>query len=109
MTGAIFSDLITVPAGKVLVIENVTGMVYSTAGEIVPLGLYVLDLTNQYLPVKQSHLFAPTYQTNTNKTFYTHLTRFYIPAGQTLRVFWDGVAQPVVFSVNVSGYYVDVP
>ena len=104
-----FSDLVTVPAGKVLVVEAVSGNIVSTLGEVAPLTVYVMDYS---LPggqgVKQVHTLAPTFQTNNHKTFYTYQTRFYVPAGQTVYMFWLGDANPVSYMANVSGYFVDV-
>lgn len=97
------------PAGKVLVLENVSGNVVSTLGEIVPLTIYIMDQNDQNNPVKQVHVFAPSYQTTTHKTFYTHQTRIYVPAGQSVYLFWEGDVAPVYYSANVSGYFVDVP
>lgn len=105
-----FSDLVTVPAGKVLVVEAVSGNVSSTLGEVAPLTLYVMDYTQPGgQGIKQIHTLAPTYQTNNYKTFYTYQTRFYVPAGQTIYLFWLGDANPVSYIANVSGYFVDVP
>lgn len=104
-----FSDMVTVPAGKVLVVESVSGSVSSAFGEVAPITIYVLDYNNPGDSIKQVHVFAPTHQTANHKTFYTHQTRLYVPAGHTVYMFWLGDAAPVAYNANISGYFVDVP
>ena len=107
-SGTNFTNLVTVPAGKVLVIESVNGQVFSAPGDIAPLTLYVIDYNADPIDIKQVHILAPTFQSPESKTFYTHQTRIYVPAGQTVYAFWDGDGL-VSFSANISGYFVNVP
>ena len=108
-TSTNFTEMVTVPAGKVLVIESVSGRVISTFGEVASLTLYVLDNNDPGDSVKQVHVFAPSHQTTNHQTFFTHQTRLYVPAGQTVYMFWLGDAAPVAFNANISGYYINVP
>ena len=77
-TSTNFSNLVTVPAGKVLVIESVDGKVFSSPGDIAPITLYAIDYSVDPIVVKQVHVLAPTFQTANGKTFYTHQARFYV-------------------------------
>ena len=106
LTSTNFSDIVTVPAGKVLVIESVTGLV-TTTGNIGPL---VLSGFSDLTGTEMLQYIAPTFYNSADKTtYYTHLGRYYVPAGQTVRVFWGGAGSPTEFDANITGYFVDVP
>jgi hypothetical protein len=107
-SGANFSNLVTVPAGKVLVIESASGQVYSAPGDLAPLTLYVIDYNADPIQVKQIHVLAPSYPLTNGLTMYTHQTKIYVPAGQTVYTFWDGDGL-VSFSASISGHFIDVP
>ena len=107
-TATNFSDLVTVPAGKVLVIESVSGKVNSFPGDTAPLTLYVIDYNANPIDIKQVHVLAPTFHSAESTTYYTHQVRYYVPAGLTVYAFWDGDGL-VGFSANISGYFVNVP
>lgn len=102
-----FSDLVTVPVGKVLVIESVNGVVNATgfAGAIEVYGSGVNG-------VATSIIVAPTYHDNLDtRTYYTHSGRYYVPGGNTVHVSWFATGSGLLdsLSVNVSGYFVDEP
>ena len=97
--------VVQVPAGKVLVIESVTGLVRHENGYIGPLSMWVLDPDGTYLiqwisPSYNDPLFYATY--------YTQQGRFYITAGQRVELGWYGSGSPTEFHATVSGYFVNV-
>lgn len=104
-----FSTVVTVPEGKVLVVESVSANISSALGEVAPITVYVMNANDPPGDqIKQVLTFAPSHQTNNHKTFYTHQTRFYVPAGHSVYVFWFGEATPVSYLANFSGHFVDL-
>ena len=100
-----FSELVTVPAGKVLVIESVSGYV-SASGLPGAFDLYASGSNG----VVMSQIVAPSFHDSADtRTYYTHQGRYYIPAGNTLRVAWFGTGNSLLDTMYlaVSGYYVD--
>lgn len=106
-TSTNFSELVTVPAGKVLVIESVNGIVNSS-GLPGAIQIYGSGVNG----VVMSVIVAPTFHDSLDtRTYYTHSGRYYVTAGSTVHFAWttsgDGLLDSL--SVNVSGYFVDEP
>jgi len=100
-----FSELVTVPAGKVLVIESVSGYVNAT-GLPGAFDLYASGSDG----VVMSQIVAPSFHNSADtRTYYTHQGRYYIQAGNTLHVSWFATGNSVLGNMYlaVSGYYVD--
>jgi hypothetical protein len=101
-------DVITVPEGKILVIESVSGIVATSGGSIGALVLYGFDANNA---TTMLHVMAPSFQNSVDKiTYYTHQARYYVPAGTTVKAYWNGEQNQLnLYATTISGHYVDVP
>lgn len=95
--------LVTVPAGKLLIVEFVTGSQVIPASSFNP-GSIELSVGLMFYKIAASSVRPAT----NNRNFHTvsQLTRIYVPAGQQLVVTFGASEES---SVSVSGYYVDVP
>ena len=104
--GASGATIDTVPEGKVLVLELLTGRAAylgSGTGAISLMSLYQGNLDSY-------HIFAPSYyseNSSTNKTYFTHGMKLYIPAGRTIQLHFEGDVTPSFFIATVAGHYVD--
>lgn len=97
--------LVTVPAGKRLVIEFVSG------SQVVPSSTQ----TDGSIQIRAGGIFAhyatplSVRPSGNNNTVYSvsQPMRMYVSAGQQLQVFFSGAA--ILVNLNVTGYYVNVP
>ncbi len=94
--------LVTVPDGKLLIIEFVTGRQVIPASSFSP-GSIALSVGLMSYTIAASSV-RPAANSNNFHTV-SQPTRIYVPAGQQLSVTLEG-SSPIV---GVSGYYVDVP
>jgi hypothetical protein len=102
-----FSDLVTVPVGKVLVIESVSGIVNAT-GFAGALNLYGSGVNGTVM----AEVIAPSYHDPLDtRTYYSQQGRYYVTGGNTLHFAWTATGNGILdsLSVNVSGYFVDEP
>ena len=104
-TSTNFSSLVTVPAGKVLVIESVSAIASATG---LPGAIIIYASGNEGVSTEQ--IVAPSFHdSGDTRSYYTHQGRYYVPAGNTVYVSWvaTGNGQLDYLHVSVSGYYVD--
>jgi hypothetical protein len=98
----------TVPEGKVLVIEFVTGRV-----GLAPSGTGELIIwTNNAGEVEMYNVLPPTFRKEGDgsiTSYYTHPVKLYIPAGRAVMIGFTGDAAFSNMLASVSGHYVDVP
>ena len=110
-----FSRLVTttnttfepVPEGKVLVIEFISGRASST--DIGTGGLTLLTYFNG--EIEAANVFSPSYYSehvSTNKTYFTHPAKIYIPAGRVMQLVWQGDVAPSFFVATISGHFIDL-
>ena len=91
--------IVTVPAGKRLVVEFVSGFQILSGGSTEgAISLFVIGSITHHLAV--SSVSGTTYRVN-------QLIKMYVSAGQSLQVAFSSAS--VGSSIAVSGYYVDVP
>jgi hypothetical protein len=97
----------TVPAGKVLVLEFVSGRVASGESGTGGVALY----TWYQGALETFNMFAASRYTedvSSNKTYITQPVKIYIPAGRSMQLRWEGDITPVFYAMTISGHYVDV-
>jgi hypothetical protein len=92
---------VTVPEGKLLVIELVTGVVESSGNNSEFSIELVIGSNLEHIIIAPSHT---TFDGFGVRAFYTHSVRFYVLPGEVLKVLQFGTA----FRVTVSGYFVDL-
>lgn len=93
--------LVTVPEGKLLVIELVTGVVESFGNNSESSIELVIGSNLEHIIIAPSHT---TFDGFGVRASYTHSVRFYVLPGEVLKVLQFGTA----FRVTVSGYFVDL-
>jgi hypothetical protein len=95
------ATLVTVPEGKLLVIELVTGAAFTS-------GTNSEDAIELFTPTFHSFFIAPSHKRvlglSQSIAWYTHSVRFYVLPGEQLSVNFVGIG-----NVSVSGYYADAP
>jgi hypothetical protein len=97
-----------VPAGKVLVLEFVSGRAASGESGTGGVALY----TYYQGAFESFNMFAASNYTehvSSNKTYITQPVKIYIPAGRIMQLRWEGDVTPVFYMMTISGHYVDVP
>ncbi len=96
--------LVTVPAGKRLVVEFVTAQQVIPVSNVSPGSIQLnVGLATYFLAASS---VRPT-ANNSNWHTISQSTRIYVPAGQALTVSFEGSSTSNF--VSVSGYYVDIP
>jgi hypothetical protein len=93
--------LVTVPEGKLLVIELVTGVGESFGNNSEFAIELVISNLAEHIIIAPSHT---TFDGLGVRAFYTQSVRFYVLPGEVVKVFQFGTA----FRLTVSGYFVDL-
>jgi hypothetical protein len=96
-----------VPAGKVLVLEFISGRAAYLEAGTGGVALY----TYHQGEVETFNIFAASRYTeddSSNKSYITQPLKIYIPAGRSMQLKWEGDVTPVFYLMTISGHYVDV-
>lgn len=102
-------SVVTVPDGKRLVIETVTGIATHSNANFAnePLHLVIFSDSNQILRRFNVSPSFTKYGVDNTHTYYTHSLRLYVSSGERLFIGVPSAESPT--SAQVSGYWIDVP